>query len=180
MLYLPNLLTLMRIGLVPVILILIGNQLYGYALLVFFLAGVSDGLDGFIAKHFDCETELGAKLDPLADKCLLVSVFVMLAVMKAMPFWLVVIVVFRDIIIIGGTVFVLILYGRVDMAPLLVSKLNTLLQILLIIAVLLQLATQWPIEAWIESANWVVAATSIVSGLLYVWKWSVFAMHGEL
>ncbi|MGH1539898.1 MAG: CDP-alcohol phosphatidyltransferase family protein [Arenicella sp.] len=184
MIYIPNLLTLLRIGLVPIIVILIDNHQYGFSLLVFAIAGISDGLDGYIAKHYDCETKLGAILDPLADKCLLVSAFITLAVMEHLPFWLVVIVVFRDIIIVGGCIILSVMYERIDMKPLLVSKLNTLLQILLVIMILLQLSElfggiELSLQGVIEIGGVLVGITSIVSGLIYVCKWSMFAMRGE-
>ena len=86
MIYIPNLLTLTRIGLVPILLVLLQSHQYVWSLLVFMLAGVTDGLDGYIARRFDAKTKLGALLDPIADKCLLVASYVMLSSLSLIPF----------------------------------------------------------------------------------------------
>src|SRR5215469_1394949 len=100
----PNLISLARLMTVPLMIWLIVSERYGTAFFVFVLAGISDGLDGFIAKRFDCRTRLGALLDPAADKALLSSVYVALGVAELLPNWLVILVVFRDVTIIGGFV----------------------------------------------------------------------------
>lgn len=141
------------------------------ALLLFLAAGVSDALDGFIAKKFNFESKFGAMLDPVADKILLVSSFVMLTLLGHLPFWLLVIVVFRDILIVGGYLLLVTLRESVQMRPSIVSKLNTLFQICLVGFVLAQLA------GWVELAPLreflivLVAATTVLSGIHYVWVW---------
>ena len=93
--YIPNLLTVLRLALVPVFIVVVYEQDYGNALLIFIFAGMTDGADGFIAKRFDCESRLGALLDPVADKCLLMSAYGMLTWLGAIPFWLTVTVIFQ-------------------------------------------------------------------------------------
>ena len=123
--YLPNAITLVRLGLVPVFIVVLKAQDYTVALLVFAVAGLSDGLDGFIAKRFNLVTRLGAILDPLADKVLLVSAYVMLTILGHLPFWLVLTVGFRDLLIVGGYLVYTSLIGPVAMRPTYLSKFNT-------------------------------------------------------
>lgn len=168
MIYIPNLLTLIRIGLVPWIVVLLQQQQFGVALCVFVVAGITDGLDGYIAKRFNAETYLGAILDPIADKGLLVSTYIMLAVMELIPFWLVVVVVFRDLIIVGGYLLMLLFFESVKIAPLKISKVNTFLQIAYIVVVLGALA--WPLDLslFLPVLNYSVLISSVLSGLTYV------------
>ena len=114
----------------------------GWALAGFLIAGVSDGVDGFIARQFDQRSELGAYLDPIADKLLLVSVFVVLGLMSELPLWLVIAAVSRDLLIVGGVVLSSLLYHPVEMKPLMVSKANTAVQIVLAAVVLFELALE--------------------------------------
>lgn len=177
MIYIPNLLTLARIGLVPWLVVLLQETQYGWSLAVFIIAGVSDALDGFIAKRFNAATHLGAILDPLADKALLVSAYVMLSVMEVIPFWLMVVVVFRDIIIVGGYLVMVLFFGSVKMQPLKISKLNTFTQITYIVIILSTLAWQIQIADWLPWFNYAVLATSVISGIAYVYIWSLKATH---
>jgi cardiolipin synthase (CMP-forming) len=134
---LPNLLSLIRILLIPVFIIMIMNHLFGWALITFAVAGITDGLDGLIARLTHQRTELGAYLDPIADKLLLTSAFVTLAIIEIIPNWLTVIVISRDVIILLG-LFVLILTNhRPKIRPTLVSKVTTGFQISTILLVLL-------------------------------------------
>ncbi|MGQ3671148.1 CDP-alcohol phosphatidyltransferase family protein [Xanthobacter sp. TB0136] len=126
---LPNLITLFRIVLVPTIVWAIAAQEVQLAFWLFLVAGVSDALDGFIAKRFNMQTELGAYLDPVADKALLVSIYVGLAVVELIPRWLAIAVVSRDVMIIGAVVLSLVMARPVVIRPLLVSKINTAAQI---------------------------------------------------
>lgn len=126
---LPNVITLFRILLVPATVWAIGVGETQLAFWLFLTAGVSDGLDGFIAKRFHMQTELGAYLDPVADKALLVSIYVTLAVVGLTPRWVAIAVVSRDVMIIGAVVLSLVMAKPVTIAPLLVSKVNTAVQI---------------------------------------------------
>lgn len=151
---------------------LLNYQMFTWALAVFVLAGITDGLDGYTAKRFQQQTRLGAILDPVADKVLLVSCFIVLTVMGFLPFWLLVVVAFRDIVIVGGYLLLVILEGGVSMRPSRISKLNTLFQICLVAAVLVRLALELDLTLvlWILIA--LVTATSIGSGAHYVWHWA--------
>ena len=109
--YLPNMITLLRMAFVPLLILVLKDHRYLEALWVFLIAGISDGLDGYIAKRFGFVSQLGAILDPLADKILLVSAYVMLALLAFVPFWLVLVVTFRDVVIVGGYLVYTSLYG---------------------------------------------------------------------
>lgn len=129
----PNYITLLRILAVPLVVWLILEDNLLWAFWVFAFAGVSDALDGYIAKRFNMETELGKYLDPLADKALLVSVFIVLGIAGIIPSWMVILVVFRDVVIVFGAMVFETLTGSLTMAPMkpqMVSKVNTTLQIL--------------------------------------------------
>ncbi|MDZ5696847.1 MULTISPECIES: CDP-alcohol phosphatidyltransferase family protein [Phyllobacteriaceae] len=141
----PNLITLFRFLLVPGVVFALITEELGWAFAGFVAAGISDGVDGFIARTFDQRSELGAYLDPIADKLLLVSVFVVLGYMGHLPLWLVVAAVSRDALIVGGVVLATVMGNPVAMKPLLVSKANTLVQILLATLVLagLSLSISW-------------------------------------
>jgi len=125
----PNLITLGRILLVPVVVWAIASGAMWIAFVLFLVAGISDAVDGFLAKRFNMTSELGAYLDPLADKALIVSIYVTLGINGLIPGWLVILVVSRDIMIVGGVVLSWLLGSPLKMRPLLVSKLNTVAQI---------------------------------------------------
>jgi cardiolipin synthase (CMP-forming) len=125
----PNIITLGRILLVPIIVWAIASSQMEIAFAIFIVAGVSDAVDGFLAKRFNMSSELGALLDPLADKALLVSIYVALGIWGAVPRWIVILVVSRDIMIVGAVI-VSWLFGKpIPMKPLMVSKLNTVAQV---------------------------------------------------
>jgi cardiolipin synthase len=125
----PNIITLGRILAVPFIVWAIASNQMEIAFAIFVIAGVSDAIDGFLAKRFNMASELGALLDPLADKALLVSIYVALGIWGAVPRWIVILVVSRDIMIVGAVI-VSWLFGKpIPMKPLMVSKLNTVAQV---------------------------------------------------
>lgn len=136
----PNLITLGRFVLVPAVVFALLTGHVGWAFAGFLAAGISDGVDGFIARQFDQRSELGAYLDPIADKLLLVSVFVVLGYMEELPLWLVIAAVSRDALIVGGVLLATIMGNPVAMKPLLVSKANTLVQIVVAAVVLAELS----------------------------------------
>ncbi|MGC2199755.1 MAG: CDP-alcohol phosphatidyltransferase family protein [Stellaceae bacterium] len=177
---LPNLISLGRLLLVPLAISLILEGSYGIAFWVFVVAGVSDALDGFIAKRFDRRTRLGALLDPLADKVLLVSVYVTLGIAGQLWPWLVVLVVFRDLMIIGGFVLIQTLAEMPkSFQPLLISKINTGVQVTVICYVLARLglgAEAGPVDFVLSIA---VAATTVVSGLIYLVRWARILARSE-
>lgn len=170
--YLPNILSLARIALVPLLLVLLQEQNFLMSLVIFIVAGITDGLDGYIAKHYNAKTKLGGILDPLADKALLVSSYVMLSLLELIPFWLVVVVVFRDLIIISGYLIMEIFFGSVTIEPLKISKLNTVMQITYIVLVLAAMAWQLNIPTVLLMTAYMVFVTSFLSGAMYVYIWS--------
>lgn len=172
--HIPNLLTLLRIGASPVLILLLKEHAYDIAFLVFVLAGVSDGLDGYIAKKFGFVSKLGAILDPLADKILIISAFVMLTLLDYLPFWLLLTVGFRDLLIIGGCIIVLVaLSGSVQMKPSRASKLNTVMQLVLVTCVIVQSAGWLHFPLFIEFLIYSVLGTTVFSGAHYVWVWGI-------
>lgn len=128
---LPNLITIGRLVMVPLVVYMIVDQRWQAAFIVFVAAGVSDALDGFIAKHFDMTSELGAYLDPFADKALIVSIYITLAVIGTIPAWLVILVVSRDLMIVSAVILSWIMGRPLVIAPFIVSKLNTAAQLVL-------------------------------------------------
>ena len=164
---LPNVITLLRILLTPLLVWLLLDHRMKQALLVFLIAGFSDGLDGLIARVFHQKSKLGAYLDPLADKLLLVSSFILLGHMEKIPYWLVIITVSRDAIIVLGIVTLMLHQLRVEIKPLVLSKLNTLLQLLTIFVVLGSVYFTPPPWGLMLLFS-ITAMLSIASGLHYI------------
>lgn len=171
--HIPNLLTLSRMAATPVMVLLLEDGAYETALLLFLVAGITDGLDGYIAKHYKWESRLGAILDPLADKMLIVCTYVMLAMLGDIPFWLFVIVMFRDVLIIGGYLILATLKEDVRISPSVFSKVNTFLQITLVLAVLVDRTGWIPVGPLTGVLVVCVTATTIFSGAHYVWRWGI-------
>jgi cardiolipin synthase len=167
----PNLITLARILLVPVVVWAISSGEMRIAFLLFLAAGVSDAVDGFLAKRFGMATELGAYLDPLADKAMIVSIYVALGIGEAIPRWLVILVVSRDIMIVGAVMLSWLVDKPVALKPFLVSKLNTVAQIALALTVLGALAFQFDAAVAIMLLTAVVAALTLLSIAFYVAEW---------
>jgi cardiolipin synthase len=134
---LPNILTLTRVLLIPLFIIFIINKALGWALITFAVAGITDGLDGMIARIRHQRTELGAYLDPIADKLLLSAAFISLAIVGILPGWLTVIVITRDVIILLGILVMIFINHRPKIEPTFLSKATTTLQILTVVLVLL-------------------------------------------
>ena len=176
----PNLLTLARIAAVPVLILFLYEGRYGAALTVFVLAGITDGLDGWIAKRFKCVTRLGSILDPLADKILIVSTYVMLVLAGDLPFWLILLIGFRDLGIIAGVLVLNTLNGHVQMQPSLLSKVNTFLQISLVILVMVERIGFIALEPVAEILLWFVAATTVASAIHYVYFWFIHPLESRV
>lgn len=170
---LPNLITISRIGLAPVLILLLKEQEYAASLAIFIIAGMSDGLDGFIAKRFHYESRLGSILDPVADKILLLSSYVMLTMLDHIPFWLMLTVAFRDFLIVGGYLVYTSMIGPVQMRPSGLSKFNTLLQIALVIVILGQQALGWVYLPVVDALIYGVLLSTLASGVHYLWIWLV-------
>jgi cardiolipin synthase (CMP-forming) len=167
----PNFITLARMLMTPLAVMTIISQRFLPAFLIFILAGVSDGIDGFIAKRFDLRTELGAYLDPLADKALLISIYVSLAIYAGLPAWIAITVVSRDVMILMAVLISWLLDKPVEIRPVWVSKLNTFAQITLAgfaLGVRAYGLDQQPLQTALE---WMVAATTIASGGVYIAQW---------
>ncbi|MGB3643605.1 MAG: CDP-alcohol phosphatidyltransferase family protein [Mesorhizobium sp.] len=136
----PNLITILRFLLVPAVVLAMLQARWDWAFAGFAVAGISDGVDGFIARHFNQHSRLGAYMDPMADKLLLVSVFVVLGIAGELPLWLVVLAVSRDALIVFAVLLSSVMGQPVEMKPLVVSKLNTAVQLVLAALVLAELA----------------------------------------
>ncbi len=168
---LPNLITISRILSVPLIVWLIISAQFALAFLVLLAAGISDAADGFIAKRFDQATTLGAYLDPLADKVMLVSVYVALGVLEIFEPWLVILVVSRDILIVGGLLLAWFLDRGMDIRPVFVSKANTAGQIILAAVAIGLPSIGHNGSVAILYGSLVVAFLTVASGAVYVRDW---------
>ncbi len=167
----PNVISVIRlIAVIPVVYLLIDHA-YAWALVLFAAAGASDGLDGFLAKHYGWQSQLGGILDPLADKTLLVCCFLVLGAQGLIPLWLVLAVVFRDLVIIAGAILYNYRIAEVDAAPMPISKINTAIQILLIVAVLMDAGVYALDAGWLAALVWLCFITVCISGAQYVWIW---------
>jgi cardiolipin synthase len=166
---LPNLISFARLCAVPVTVWLVLRVDLRWAFWLFLAAGLSDGLDGWLARR-GAHSRLGAVLDPIADKALLTSMYVVLAAVGRLPDWLAIMVVFRDILIVGGAILMSVVGETVLIKPLAISKLNTGLQLGLIALVLLIAAFGLHRPPLVDWLIWTVAGTTLLSGALYVRK----------
>lgn len=168
----PNILTIVRILLTPVFVMAYTSENFNLAWILFAIAGLTDALDGFLARIWNQRTELGAMLDPLADKALLVTSFICLALKGWLPIWLTVLVVSRDAIIVGGLA-VLSFWGvdvRRRIKPIWISKFTTVAQILLVIFVMIQRSFALDFDLTLDIAVWITAIVTVVSGSAYIRK----------
>ena len=169
----------MRIVLVAPILMLILKGSFGWALALFWLAGFSDGVDGYLAKRFQWHTRIGALLDPIADKLLVAGLFITLAYTGDIPVWLAAVVILRDVVIVAGATAYNFLVRAVQGEPTRVSKLNTALQLLFLLFVISRAGFGWPDEISITILGASVLITVVISGFDYVVSWSRRARSGE-
>ncbi|MEW8534357.1 MAG: CDP-alcohol phosphatidyltransferase family protein [Candidatus Thiodiazotropha endolucinida] len=168
----PNLISVLRILLtIPIVWLLFEHE-FSYALILFAVAGISDGIDGFLAKRFGWQSHLGGLLDPLADKALLMSSFLVLGGLGLIPVWLVILVIFRDLTIMGGALYYNFSVEELDANPSLISKLNTLLQIVLVLLVVTNAGPFTLPSQLLTWLTWVTGFTTLVSGIAYVWVWT--------
>lgn len=168
---LPNLITVARLIAVPVVVWLITIGRIDLAFFVFVAAGVSDAIDGWIARRFDLRSELGAFLDPIADKALLVTLYVTLGITGGLPLWLVILVVTRDVLIVGAVLLTWVMGYEVKPRPLFISKANTAGQIVLVAVVLADLAGFVELSPIPEIGVYVVGTLTVLSGAAYVMDW---------
>ncbi len=167
----PNIISVFRILLVIPVIYLIWKNNWEVAFLLVLLAGVSDGLDGFLARTFHWESELGATLDPMADKILLIAIFIVLGLKGIIPQWFVVLVVIRDAIIIAGLLLYTLMTDEMKIKTLFISKLNTALLIIFVLLHLSNLAMFSFPELIFNILIVMIVITTIVSGALYVILW---------
>jgi cardiolipin synthase (CMP-forming) len=168
----PNALCIMRMVLTFPVAWAILNGRYEFALVLFFIAGFTDGLDGFLAKRFSWQSRLGGLLDPLADKLLLVTSFIMLWLAGYVPPWLLAAVILRDVVIVVGAALYQWRVGEFVAQPTLVSKLNSALQLLYVLLTLCWLVFSMPGASLLGVLGWMVLTTTLVSGIDYVIRWT--------
>lgn len=164
----PNLLTLFRILATPLFIIFLIREQFGLALLVFSLAGITDGLDGLLARAFNQKTVLGAHLDPVADKLLLTSAFVALAIQGLIPSWLAVIVISRDVLILLGIAMLALFHVEFEVHPSPISKCTTAVQLAAVFLSLLSVQFPSALPATAPT-HWLTAALTTLSGLHYTY-----------
>jgi cardiolipin synthase len=167
----PNAITVLRILLVAPIVYCLAKEAYREALWLFVFAGISDALDGFLAREFKWSSRFGAVSDPLADKALLVAVYITLTVNGLLPLWLLAVIFFRDIIIVAGALTYHMVIGSYSMRPTIWGKLSTFSQITYVLILVLD-KTVVVMPGWsIKGGLWIVASLSCVSGGHYVIVW---------
>ena len=168
---LPNLITIGRLFLVPLVIVMILNGRWQGAFIVFVVAGVSDAVDGFLAKRCGMASELGAYLDPIADKALIVSIYITLAMVGAIPAWLVILVVSRDIMIVTAVILSWLMEKPLEIAPFAVSKLNTAAQLIFAALMLGSRAFGLDLGPAIPVAQFAVALLTVGSMAAYLAFW---------
>ncbi|MBF0226853.1 MAG: CDP-diacylglycerol--glycerol-3-phosphate 3-phosphatidyltransferase [Desulfobacterales bacterium] len=164
----PNILTLLRILLTPLFIILLLKKMFSISLIIFVMLGITDALDGLIARYYNQRTLLGAYLDPIADKLLLTSSFIFLSALRIMPSWLTVIVVSRDIVIISGIAILTISNIKFEIKPSIASKITTFTQLVSVIITLFypQITDAYYLK---QTFYWITAVLTIFSGLHYIY-----------
>jgi len=176
--WLPNAISIMRIMLILPILVLFVNDEFGWALTLFIIAGLSDGVDGYLAKKYGWNTRLGAFLDPAGDKLLVAWSFGTLAFLGHIPVWLAVIVISRDVVIVAGSFMYHYLVRRLEGEPTFISKFNTGLEFAFLIFVMARAGFGWPDEITITIVGAAVLVTVVISGYDYVSNWIRSARTG--
>jgi cardiolipin synthase len=177
--YLPNLICVARICLTLPIVILLTRSDFRLALVLIVIAGLSDGLDGFLARRYGWTSRIGGLLDPLADKLLFISVFAALTYIGLVPVWLFAVVIMRDLVIVSGAVAYEFLIGPVEPNPSRVGKLNTVLALMYLFFVMIRQIYGWPQDGLVLVCGAAVFVVSLVSGLDYVLTWSRLARQAR-
>lgn len=168
----PNLLTLIRLLLVLPFLICLFHKQFEYAFYIFLIAGVTDALDGWLARGFSWQSDVGKLIDPMADKLLIVASFISLAILHIIPVWLVMLIFARDLTIsLGVIAWYILIPKKPDLKPTYISKVNTVLQLLLVILCLYDQAFALPNPQWIPICVMLTAITTSISYIDYVWNW---------
>ena len=170
----PNIISILRIVLVAPIAYYLWYQNFLIALLLFLIGGLSDGLDGFLARRYKWETALGVILDPMGDKLMMLTAYLLLGWHHLLAWWLVGLVIFRDLIIVLGTLLYKKFIGEARLKPLFISKLNTVFQIVLVLLIMLsQVITLNAII--VDGVFWSVVITTLLSGYAYINEWGTRA-----
>lgn len=173
----PNIISVLRIFLVLPIAYLLLNEAWSTALILIFIAGISDALDGYLARTFHWQSKLGSMLDPIADKFLLVVIFVTLAYRDIIPNWLAALIISRDIIILLGAISYQWITHDLKIVPLLSSKINTALQIVFALSLIFHLAITPLPEIVLSALQASVVIMTIISGVKYVTCWAGYYVH---
>jgi len=179
MLNVPNVITLVRLVLVPVMGYYLANEAYQIALPIFLIAALSDFADGYIARRFKVVSTLGAMLDPVADKLNMLVATVLLALQTLLPLWLAIAIVARDIVIVVGALAYRLARGRLKIAPTRLSKVNTAIEFTVLLLVMAAAAGWIKTGIWMPTVFLIVFATVVASGVQYVWLWGRKAISGK-
>ncbi|WP_100640424.1 CDP-alcohol phosphatidyltransferase family protein [Marinobacter salexigens] len=177
--WIPNALTLVRIFLIAPFARALLVQEYRLALVIFAVASVTDGLDGYLARRFNWRSRFGALADPLADKALLITAYLVLTYTSVLPLWLFLLVLGRDLLIVGGALVYHYGIGRFDMEPSMPGKLNTLVQIVVILGIITILAGMPVQPVWLNVGIWLVAISAVFSGGHYMVVWGARAWRAR-
>jgi len=175
--YLPNMITLMRILLIGPTCYCIAQHHFLHAFSFLILAGISDGLDGFLARRFSWQTRLGSILDPAADKLMIISCFSTLAYIKAIPLWLLWIILLKDIVIVSGALIYHYWIAPYEFSAILLSKINTFLQIFFVLVAVAKLQFDQLPNSIVYGLMYGMMFTTLGSMLNYIWVWSLKAYH---
>lgn len=171
MLNVPNLISLLRVLLVPLLLYFLARHAYIQALAVFLVAGVSDAVDGYLARRLNQLTQIGAILDPIADKLMIVSGLVTLTLLAQIPAWLTITLLVRDLVIVSGAIAYRLRAGSLEMAPTALGKLHIALVFTLLALVMGNAGGVAPISSSLPALFVLILVTGITSGIQYVWVW---------
>jgi len=169
--WIPNIISIFRILLILPVLLLIFKSEYQWALFLFLIAGLSDALDGYLAKHFGWRTRVGALLDPVADKLLVAGSYIVLTWLNFIPFWLAMIVVSRDLIIAVGVFIYSFVIEPFEGEATKISKINTFMELLFVLVILSSAAFDWPANYVITVIGSAVLVTVFISGVDYIISW---------
>lgn len=171
MLNVPNTISLLRLLLVPAVIYLLAQSAYAYALAVFLLASVSDGIDGWIARHYDLRTRFGAMMDPVADKLIILACLLMLTWLGWIPLWLTLSLLARDMVIVFGAIAYRRVVGHVEITPTMLGKTHIFMEFGMLCVVLAHAAAIIAVANWLPFLFVLVCATAVLSGGQYIWIW---------
>jgi cardiolipin synthase len=177
--WLPNLITLLRIALIPAFAYFLVREDYALALPVFSVSAATDFADGYIARRFQLTSRVGTVLDPVADKLNMLIAALVLAWQALLPLWLAIAVIARDVVIVVGALVYRMAIGRLDVAPSRLSKLNTLVEFTVLLLVMATGAGWLQAGRWLRLGFWIVGATAVASGLHYVYVWGSNAVAAQ-